>query len=124
MRRCLPALAGLMLMATAGTRSQAQDVPAPGDSVGQESQAAPLLIPGRANPTDTTEPDPANAARAEFETARGLEAHFPAAAIVTYRKALRFDPHLRDAHYRVGMLFNTRAQWGEAVKEFTAELAH
>ena len=124
MRWCLPALTGLILMATAGTRSQAEDSPAVPDSSGSVSEPAPLLVPGRANPTDSTEREPPAQARVDFQTARGLEARFPAAAIVTYRKALRLDPHLRDAHYRVGLLFNTRAQWAEAVKEFSAEMQH
>ena len=124
MRWCLPALAGLILVATAGTPALAQDSPAVPDSVVPESEPAPLLVPGRPGPVDSAEADPSRQAREEYEIARGLEARHPLAAIVTYRKALRIDPHLRDAHYRVGLLFNTRAQWAESVKEFSAEVSH
>src|SRR4029079_6752147 len=80
-------------------------------------------IPGRPNPADTTAGDLAAQARAQFAKAQQYEReHHPGAAIVTYRTALKLDPNLRDANYRMGLLFNTRAQWGEAVKCFAAEV--
>jgi tetratricopeptide (TPR) repeat protein len=61
-------------------------------------------------------------AREAFEDGRRFEAHLPATAIVSYRKALKLDPTMRDANYRMGLLFNTRAQWDEARKCFAAEV--
>jgi Flp pilus assembly protein TadD len=68
-----------------------------------------------------------SSARAREQFRRGLQFErqkHPAAAIMAYRTAVRLDPTLRDAHYRSGLLFNTRSQWAEAVKEFAAEVEH
>jgi len=93
------------------------------DSLPPESEPAPLLIPGRSNPAaETLQVSREREAREQFEEAKRYEAHLPATAIVTYRKALRLDPTLRDANYRMGQLFNTRSQWAEARKCFAAEL--
>lgn len=97
-------------------------VSAPGDTL-PESVPAPLLVPGRASTVDSVRQDRAAQAREHYR--RGLElersgAH--AAAIVSYRVALRHDPALPDANFRVGKLFLTVDQFGEAAAAFAAEL--
>lgn len=118
------ACATLVVGAALAPRASAAPGPsgAAADTVSSEAGPAPLLIPGRPNPADSAVIDPARQARGQFAVARGLETKYPTAAILTYRKALRLDPSLRDANYRIGLLFNTRAQWAEAAKCFAAEL--
>ena len=114
-----PALA--LVVASAFARPA--DLSSPADTLPPESEPAPLLIPGRPNPAaESLQVSRQKQAQQAFEQARGFEAHLPATAIVTYRKALRLDPTLHEANYRMGLLFNTRAQWQEARKCFTAEL--
>src|SRR5215475_6891048 len=81
------------------------------------------MDPGRANPVDSTVADRKTRAHQVFQQALGYERdHHPGAAIVSYRTALRLDPTIRDANYRMGLLFNTRSQWAESRKCFAAEL--
>lgn len=115
--------AGALLCLAASAHSRPADLGSPSDSLPPESEPAPLLIPGRPNPAaETLQVSREREARQAFDEAKGFEAHLPATAIVTYRKALRLDPTLRDANYRMGQLFNTRSQWAEARKCFAAEL--
>ncbi len=127
----LRTLLAVVCVVTTGTLSTAQApvvalseaaAPTAADTLPPESEPAPLLIPGRPNPVDSAVVDRAREAREQFELARTLEAKHPATAILTYRKALRLDPALREANYRIGLLFNTRAQWTEAAKSFAAEI--
>jgi tetratricopeptide (TPR) repeat protein len=122
--RRLTATAGfLLLLLAASAHSRPADLSTPPDSLPPESEPAPLLIPGRPNPAaETLQVSREREARQQFQEAKAFEAHLPATAIVTYRKALRLDPTLRDANYRMGLLFNSRSQWAEARKCFAAEL--
>ncbi len=95
------------------------------DSVPPESEPAPLLIPGRPSPGDSTLRNPAQRARDAYTLGRQLETNgAPGAAIVSYRNAVRFDPKIPDANYRMAMLFLTRDQVGEAAKCLAAEVEH
>jgi len=100
-------------------------VPAEPDSAPPESPPAPLLIPGRPGPPDSTRMTRAQRAQESYQLGRRLEAAgSPGPAIVSYRNALRIDPKLPDANHRMAMLFLTRDQLGEAVKCLIAELTH
>ncbi|MEK7331397.1 MAG: tetratricopeptide repeat protein [Candidatus Eisenbacteria bacterium] len=90
-----------------------------------ESAPAPLLIPGRPSPGDSAIRNPAQRARDAYALGRQLEASgAPGAAIASYRNAIRFDPAIPDANFRMAMLFLTRDQVGEAVKCLAAEVEH
>ena len=123
--RRLPWACVLALLALAATaHARPTDLGGASDSLPPESAPAPLLIPGRPNPAaETLRVSREQEAKQQFDQAKSFEAKLPATAIVMYRKALRLDPTLRDANYRMGLLFNTRSQWAEARKCFTAELA-
>jgi len=101
-------------------------VPARPDSVPPESPPAPLLIPGRKSAAvDSAFPGAARRARDLYAQGRSLEAAGRGGpAIVSYRNALRIDPTLPDANYRMAMLFLTKDQVGEAVKCLVKELEH
>jgi len=100
-------------------------VPARPDSAPPESAPAPLLIPGRTTPRDTTVRDAKQRARDSYTMGMQLEqSGAPGAAIVSYRNAVRFDPTIPDANYRMAMLFLTRDQVGEAAKCLAAEVEH
>ena len=106
-------------------RGPALLVPSAPDSAPPESAPAPLLIPGRPNPPDSTTLSLADRARAAYQLGLRLEAGgAPGPAIVSYRNAVRFDPTLPDANHRMAMLFLTRDQIGEAIKCLLGELAH
>lgn len=95
---------------------------APADTV-RESAPAPLLVPGRASPPDTTDRSPAALARRQYEKGLGLERiNAFAAAIICYRRAVALDPTLAGPNYRTGMLFLGVGQVEEAVKAFAAEV--
>lgn len=107
------------------SRGPALLVPAVPDSAPPESPPAPLLIPGRPAPRDSATLTLAERARAAYDLGRRFEAGgAPAVAIVSYRNALRFDPTLPDANYRMAKLFLSRDQVGEAVKCLLGELSH
>ena len=98
-------------------------VPARPDSAPPESAPAPFLVPGRPGPADSTVRDAAQRAREEYALGRELESTgVPGAAIAAYRNAVRFDPSIPDANYRMAMLFLTRQQVGEAAKCLEAEV--
>lgn len=105
-------------------RAPALLVPARPDSAPPESAPAPLLIPGRPAPPDSSTLTRAQRARESYRLGRQLEAagsHGP--AIISYRNAVRFDPTIPDANYRMAMLFLTRDQVGEAIKCLLGELS-
>lgn len=119
----LSALLSAGLLSASLTHAAPVNLGSAADSLPPESEPAPLLIPGRSNPAaETLQVSREREAREQFEEAKRFEARLPATAIVTYRKALRLDPTIRDANYRMGLLFNTRSQWAEARKCFAAEL--
>ena len=117
----------LFLLASAAGAARAAPtllVPARPDSAPAESEPAPFLIPGQ-TPPDTAAQSAAAQARAEFARGEQFErAHHPGAAVVSYQKALRLDPTIPEAGYRVGLLFKSRGQWKEAVNGFSMELEH
>jgi tetratricopeptide (TPR) repeat protein len=103
---------------------------APADTL-RESPPAPLLVPGRAprgwapSAADSLRQSRESLARQYYLKGRELErngAH--AAAIVSYRLALRNDATLADANYRIGELFLAVDQVGEAALAFAAEVEH
>lgn len=99
-------------------------VPARPDSAPPESPPAPFLIPGRPVPPDSVTLTLAQRARDSYRLGRQLEAggsYGP--AIISYRNAVRFDPTIPDANYRMAMLFLTRDQVGEAIKCLLGELS-
>jgi tetratricopeptide (TPR) repeat protein len=95
------------------------------DSVPPESEPAPLLIPGRPSPGDSSVRNLPQRARDAYALGRQLELGGAlAAAIASYRNAVRFDPAIPDANFRMGMLFLLRDQVGEAAKCLAAEVEH
>lgn len=89
-----------------------------------ESAPAPLLVPGRPGPGDADRRTKEERAREEYGKGRALEDQgAPAAAIAAYRNAVRLDPKLRGAHFRMGRLFVLAGQHPTAVSEFAAEVA-
>ena len=107
----LAALLAVVLAATAPAGTQS------------ESPPAPLLVPGRPSPSDSLRLSRQERARRYYLRGRELErTGAPAAAIVSYRLALRDDPDLPDANFRSGKLFLAVDQYGEAVAAFAAEV--
>jgi len=116
-RQLLP-LVLLAACAAVSTRAQAPGT----DSTYVESPAAPLIVPGR-TPLDTTAQTSSQRGLADYLKGRALERQgFPGAAIMAYTNAVRADPDLRDAHFRMGKLFLTRQQWVPAALSFAEEL--
>jgi tetratricopeptide (TPR) repeat protein len=100
-------------------------IPSRQDSVPPESAPAPLLIPGRPSPGDSAIRTLAQRARDAVALGFQLEASgTPGAAIASYRNAVKFDPTIPDANFRMAMLFLTRDQVGEATKCLAAEVEH
>lgn len=123
--RLLSAAITALLLATAEASPLQASPDAGSEPDSLESAPAPLLVPGRPSPPDSTRLTRAEKAREQFELGVRLErskAH--AAAIAAYRNAVRFDPAFPGANYRMGMLFNTVAQYGEAARCFAAEIEH
>lgn len=109
-----PFLTALLIVALGAT--------APADSL-RDPPPAPLLVPGRPGPADSLRQNRESLARQHYLRGRELErSGAAAAAIVSYRVALRNDPTLADASYRIGKLFLTVDQFGEAAAAFAAEL--
>src|SRR5882672_2712754 len=85
-------------------RAAAEAPPTPGDSV--ESPPAPLLVPGRPAPADTLRKSAAVRAGEQYRLGRAYERQRASApAIAAYRNAVRLDPTIADANYRMGLLF-------------------
>lgn len=104
-----PALSGLLARSRAG---------GPGD-LEPESPPAPLLVPGR---PDSLEVDRSKRAREYYALGRDLEhqAH-PASAVAAYQSALRLDPTVPDAAFRLGRLMLAVQQFAEAASQFRSE---
>jgi len=91
------------------------------DSAGAE---APLLIPGRPGAQPGGGANLAAQVRDFMMQGLALEnAGQPAAAIVSYRNALKLDPNVPDANLRMGRLFMGVHQVSVAVDCFTQEVA-
>ena len=99
-------------------------IPALQDSAPEESEPARLLIPGRPR-VDSTGRNPERAAREAAALGGQMEAAgAPGAAIVSYLRALRLDPKIPGAHFRIAMLLLKRDQVAEAAKHLAAEVEH
>jgi tetratricopeptide (TPR) repeat protein len=99
-------------------------VPRTQDSV-VVSDPVPLTIPGRVSITDTLDVEFRRRAEEQMELGdaygkQGLDG----TAIVAYRNALRMDPSLRDANYRMGLLFLKSNQPEAALQCFSKEIEH
>jgi tetratricopeptide (TPR) repeat protein len=101
---------------------------APADTL-RESPPAPLLRPGRVQPRPAAGAvdslRQSREARAREYYRRGLDLErggAGGAAIVSYRLALRNDSTLAGANFRIGKLFLTVDQYGEAAAAFAAEV--
>ncbi len=100
-------------------------VPAPArrDSVPGEPPAAPLIVPGRPKRPDTLATSAAQRAQEQYAIGREFERHGSgAAAISAYRNAVKIDPTIPDAHFRMGLLFSKVSQHKYAAREYAAEL--
>ncbi|NOT35258.1 MAG: tetratricopeptide repeat protein, partial [Candidatus Eisenbacteria bacterium] len=88
-----------------------------------DRERIPLLSPGRSSFADTLRADLRRRAREQFELARSLESQgTDVAAIVAYRNALRFDPTIPEANFRLGMLFVKRGELNLGLQNFAEEL--
>lgn len=98
-------------------------VPSHSDTVSIDSPVAPLLQPGRGNPADSSQRTLAQRAREQYDFGRGLEASGNlASAILSYRNALKLDPTLPDASFRIGRIYAARGQWAAAALAFAGEV--
>ena len=125
MTRALIVLAALTLVPAALADVPPVLVPPHADSIGVGSAPAPLLIPGRAGPAELQRRTPEQLAGEQYALGRELERmDQPGAAIAAYRNAIRLQPSLPEAHFRMGRLFAVVGQHQAAVREFEAELVH
>jgi len=89
------------------------------------SDAVPLTIPGRTSIADTLDAEFHRRAEEQYEFGRSLETQgLTGTAIVAYRNALHIDPTLRDANYRMGLLFLKSDQVQAALECFAREVQH
>jgi tetratricopeptide (TPR) repeat protein len=99
-------------------------VPRTQDSV-VVSDPVPLTIPGRVSITDTLDLEYRHRAREQMDLADAYgQEGLNGTAIVAYRNALRMDPTLRDANYRMGLLFLKTDQPEAALQCFSKEIEH
>jgi tetratricopeptide (TPR) repeat protein len=113
----------LAVLAAAPPHGRAAAAPAaPPDTI---SAPGRLLVPGR---TPVAAPDTATAARkararARYQEARRLEdIHSFGAAVLAYGQAVQIDPDIKDARYRMGVLFGRGGAWPQAVSALAAEV--
>ena len=104
-------------------------VPAQQDSAPPESEPAPLLIPGRPSPGDSSVRNPAQRARDAYALGRQLElSGVPGAAIASYRNAVRFDPAIPDANFGLNLdpshLVWLQIDYERAVYDFGERIFH
>lgn len=129
---CLPAVLAAVATTFAALGSPAFAdtptfyVPTRTDSIVDiSSPAAPLLLPGRPQPSDGSARTREEAAAEQFQLGLSLEAqHAPAAAISAYRNAVKIDSTIAQAHYRMGLLYAGVGQHRVAAGEFAAEIVH
>ena len=121
----LAAPAALLLALAPSSRADVPSllVPSHTDTVHIDSPVAPLLQPGRGNPADSSQRTLAQRAREQYDFGRGLEASGNlASAILSYRNALKLDPTLPDASFRIGLIYAARGQWPAAAIAFATEV--
>ncbi len=95
------------------------------DTVDISEPPAPLLVPGRPQPGAGPRKTREQAAREAFDLGYSFESqNAPAAAISSYRNAVKFDSTIAQAHFRMGMLFAAVGQHRAAIEEFAAEITH
>ena len=95
---------------------------APADTA-RESAPAPLLVPGRPGPVDSTRLSREARAREQYRKGLDLErVRAYVSAMTAYRLALHDDPKLAGPNYHMGGLFLQAGQVEEAVKAFAAEV--
>jgi tetratricopeptide (TPR) repeat protein len=116
--------------ATGATRDTAAGVaptllvPRTPDSV-TVSDPVPLTIPGRVSITDTLDIEYRRRAEEQMQLGDAYaQEGLNGTAIVSYRNALRMDPTLRDANYRMGLLFLKTDQTEAALQCFGKEIEH
>lgn len=120
----------IAFLALFGAIAAAADVPPlllppHADSVRADRPAAPLLVPGRPTRADSAAVTPERAALEQYALGRELERQqHPAAAIAAYRRAVKLDPKVGEAHFRMGRLFSVVGQHKIAAQEYEAELVH
>lgn len=130
-RPLLPVLALVLSFGVPGDLSGAaiaadvQHATPAADSVPPESPQAPLLIPGRPSPGDSAIVGRAGRARQQYELGRALEkSHSTAGALAAYSSAVKLDPTIPDANYRMAMLLLARDQIEPAAKCLASEVEH
>src|SRR6185369_10324696 len=98
-------------------------VPQRPDSVSIESPPAPLLVPGRAAPVDTTLPTPQQFARGQYALGQVMErqGNLPG-ALMAYRNAAGADSSLRGPSYAAGMLEMKMKVTSRAADSFREEV--
>ena len=121
-----PAVAAALLLALASSsRADVPSllVPSHTDTVQIDSPVAPFLQPGRGNPADSGQRTLAQRAREQYDFGRGFEASGNlASAILSYRNAVKLDPSLPEASFRIGRIYAARGQWPAAAIAFATEV--
>ena len=98
-------------------------VPARPDSVSIESEAAPLLVPGRSEVPDSLVRTPGKFAREQYAIGRELErAHDIVGAVLAYNNAVRADSTLPGAAARLGHLYLQLGRTAQAERLLRREL--
>lgn len=103
-------------------RSSAATAP---DSGVAESVPAPLLIPGRPGPVDTAAISRTGRARQQYALGLAFEREDQTgAAIAAFSNAVKLDPTIADANFRMAKLLVRRDQLAAAAKAFADEVRH
>jgi tetratricopeptide (TPR) repeat protein len=123
MNRLLVLAGAVCLAVTAAAAVPPVLVPPHADSVSTSEPPAPFLRPGRGNPSDSLRKTPRQLALEQFALGSAFERQGqPMSAIAAYRNAVRLDPQLPEAHYRMGRLFSAVQQHAVAAREYASEL--
>ncbi|MCC6649560.1 MAG: tetratricopeptide repeat protein [Candidatus Eisenbacteria bacterium] len=119
------AMAALVAAGRSGADVPTLFVPARPDSTSIESAPAPILMPGGPNPGDSLQRSREQVAIEQYQLGLSLEEQRAyAAAITAYRNAVRANPKLPQAHFRMGRLYASVGQHHAAALEFAAEIEH
>src|SRR5262249_31988943 len=98
-------------------------VPQQPDSVPAESAPAPLLIPRRGSPGEPGIRSGQQRAREQCQLGLTRERQqMKSPAILAYTNAIKLDPAIRDAAYRMGMILNGVGDTREAAQAFASEV--